>query len=56
MELKDGSDMLLQMAACFHRTGEPFQLSSLAFLQGLRLGKFYGRKCQSFPFSSEHCV
>lgn len=46
----------LHVVICSHRTGEPFQLRSLALLQGLRLGKFYGRRYQSFPFSSEPCV
>lgn len=46
----------LHMVTCCHRTEEPFQLRCLAFLQGLRLGKFYARGYQSFPFSSEPCV
>lgn len=47
----------LHVVSCCHRTGEPFQLRSVAFVQGLRLiGNFYGRGYQSFPFSSEPCV
>lgn len=49
--------LCLHMVTCCHRVGEPFQLRSLAFLQGLRLaGKFYGRGYQGFPFSSQPCV